>query len=129
MATVGADGTVNGVGIGSASITGALNGFQASATVIVHSPAFTETFGGTNDFLNFGLIGSHWDGLYLKFGDVPGSVPGADGGGITTVLNSQIDDTNGLALSSAQSDWQGTLVGALASNKNLCNDCNKLNLD
>lgn len=108
VATVDTNGIVNGIGIGSASITGALSGFQASATVTVHSPAFTETFTGTNDFLDLGLIGSPWDGLYLNFGDVPGGSPGADGGGVTTILNSQIDNTNGLALSSAQSDWQGT---------------------
>jgi Bacterial Ig-like domain (group 2) len=108
VATVGADGTVNGVGIGSASITGALSGFQASAMMTVHAPAFTDGFTDTNDFLNQGLLGSSWDGLYLKFGDVPGGSPGADGAGLTTALNSQIATANGLQISSLQSDWQGT---------------------
>ena len=108
VATVGADGTVNAVGVGSASITGALSGFQASAMVTVHAPTFTEAFTGTNDFLNQGLLGSTWDGLYLKFGDVPGGSAGADGAGLTTALNSQIATTIGLQISSLQSDWQGT---------------------
>jgi len=106
VATVGTDGTVNGVGIGSASITGALSGFQASAMVTVHAPAFMEAFTGTNDFLNLGLLGSSWDGLYVKFGDVPGGSPGTDGAGLTTALNSRIDTTNGLQVSSVQSDWE-----------------------
>jgi regulation of enolase protein 1 (concanavalin A-like superfamily) len=107
VVTVGTDGTVNGIGIGSASVTGALSGFQASANVTVHTPAFVDKFTAANDFLNTGLIGSRWDGLYLNFGDVPGGSAGVDGSGVATVLNSQIDSTNGLSLSSAQSDWQG----------------------
>ncbi len=108
VATVGADGTVNGMGIGLTSITGAFSGFQASADVTVHSPSLADDFASTNDFLNNGLIGSSWDGLYLKFGDVPGGSSGVDGPGVATAFNSRIDSTNGLSLSSMQSTWEGT---------------------
>jgi hypothetical protein len=108
IASVDSAGAVSGLAVGSATITATLGTFTASNTVVVTGPfAFVDTFTSTNDYVANGVIGSVYDGLFLNFGDVPGGAAGADGQGFTVALNSQMTTTNGLYLSSVQSDWDG----------------------
>jgi hypothetical protein len=108
VANVNLSGTVSGLSVGSSLITATFGSFNPSVTINVGAPTIVDSFSATQDFVANGLLGSTWDGLYLNFGDVPGAVPGGDGNGQTTVMNSQITSTNGLSISSFQSDWQGT---------------------
>ena len=109
VATVSTAGTVSGVASGSTWITGTFGSFSPSNSITVHGPfTFADNFTSTNDYVANGLVGSLYDGLFLNFGDVPGAVAGADGNGSTLTLNSQINTTNGLYMSSVQSDWSGT---------------------
>jgi len=112
-AAVDTGGAVSGIAVGSATITATLGAFTASNTVVVTGPfAFSDNFTSANDYLANGLIGSVYDGLFMKFGDVPGGAVDADGPGFTVAFNSQIFTTNGLYLSSVESDWDG--VGGAA---------------
>jgi hypothetical protein len=108
VASVDSAGAITGVTNGSAIITATLGTFTASNTVVVTGPfAFVDTFSSTNDYVANGLIGSVYDGLFMNFGDVPGGAAGADGPGFTVTLNSQNTTTNGLYMSSVESDWDG----------------------
>ncbi len=108
IASVDSAGAVSGVAVGSATITATLGVLTASNTVVVTGPfAFSDNFTSTNDYVANGLIGSVYDGLFLNFGDVPGGAAGADGPGFTVALNSQTTTTNGLYMSSVESDWDG----------------------
>ena len=107
VANVNAVGVVSGLSTGSATITATFGSFQPSLTVSVHAMAFADDFSTPHDYVASGVAGSPYDGLFLNFGDVPGAVAGNDGAGSTLTLDSQITDTNGLYLSSVQSDWQG----------------------
>jgi hypothetical protein len=102
---VDAVGTVTGVGTGTATITATFGSFSPTTNITVHSPTFIDTFGATNDYVANGLIGTPFDGLFLKFGDVPTGTAGADGPGTTIAMDSQITSTNGLFLNSVQSTW------------------------
>jgi hypothetical protein len=109
IANVNGSGVVSGVASGSATITGNFGNFVVSTNITVHGPfAFADNFSSTHDYVAKGLAGSMYDGLFLNFGDVPGGRAGADGAGSTLTMNSQITDTNGLYISSVQSDWQGS---------------------
>lgn len=108
--SVDVNGTANGVGTGTTSLSVTYGGsFSASTNVTVHGPvAFTDDFSATNDYLANGILSSAWEGLYTKYGDIPGGAPGGDGAGSTTVFDSQITSTNGLTINSVQSTWQGS---------------------
>lgn len=106
IANVDALGTVSGVAIGTATITATFGTFNPSTNITVHSPIFTDAFTAVHDYLTNGLVGTPYDGLYLKLGDVPGAVATGDGPGSTVALDSQITSTNGLYMSSVQSTWQ-----------------------
>ncbi len=103
-------GAVSGVASGSATITATFGTFTPSVVINVTAPfVFRDNFTSTNSYVANGLLGSLYDGLYLNFGDVAGTIAaGADGNGFTVALDSQTTTTNGLYMSSVQSDWQGT---------------------
>jgi len=108
IASVDANGTVSGLASGQVTITGTFGTFTPTVVVNVTAPfAFSDNFTSTNDYVANGLVGSPYDGLFLNFGDVPGTInAGNDGAGFTVTMDSQITDTNGLYLSSVQSDWE-----------------------
>jgi hypothetical protein len=83
VATVDAAGTVSGLANGVATITATFGPYTPATNITVHSPVFTDNFTSTNNFLATGLLGTRYDGLFLKFGDVPSGAAGADGNGST----------------------------------------------
>jgi Bacterial Ig-like domain (group 2) len=109
IASVDSAGAVSGVAVGSTFIVGTLGTLSATNYVTVHGPfAFADNFTSTNNYIADGLVNSMYDGLFLNYGDVPGGRTGGDGAGFSVILNSQITTTNGLYMSSVQSDWQGS---------------------
>lgn len=107
--TVGPDGTANGISAGTAKVTVSFGSFSESVDVTVHSlVGFADDFTAMHDYLNDGVVGSMWDGVFLKYGDVPGGAAGGDGPGSTAALDSQISSTNGLVMNSVASTWQGS---------------------
>ena len=103
--TVAADGTINGVALGTAQVVATYGGFSATNPVTVHVPAYTNNFDTSHNFLA-GLAGSTWDGLFLKGGDIPNasfSPPMAQ----TTVCDANITSNNAITITAANSAWQG----------------------
>jgi hypothetical protein len=107
IASVDAAGTVTGITNGVATITGTFGPFVLNTNITVHTPVFVDGFTSTNNYLANGLVGSMYDGMFLKFGDFPGEFVDATGPGNTIVLDSQVSSTNGLQINSFQTDWQG----------------------
>lgn len=105
--TVDASGTVSAVGNGSATLQGVFGSFTITTNITVHTAVFADNFSETNNYLQTGLIGSGWDGFYLKSGDVPGGTNSANGASSTLNADSQITDTNGIYISSVNSTWAG----------------------
>lgn len=65
------NGVLTGIGIGASDIVATFGGVSGTNTVSVTTPAFTDDFGVTHDYLTNGVAGSKWDGLYIRQGDVP----------------------------------------------------------
>ena len=106
-ANVDLAGNVTGITNGIATITGTFGPFVINTNIAVHTPVFVDGFTSTNSYITNGLVGSMYDGMFLKFGDFPGEFADSTGAGITTALDSQISSTNGLQMNGAQTDWQG----------------------
>ena len=107
IATVDAFGAVSAITNGAVTITGMFGPFTLNTNLTVHTPVFVDGFTSTNSFLTNGLVGSMYDGMFLKYGDFPGQFVDATGPGTTIALDSQISSTNGLTMNSFQTDWQG----------------------
>ena len=74
---------------------------QARAESIINK--FTTPY----DYVANGIIGeTNWDGVYLKFGDIPGGNNGGDVNGNTTVANSTVNP-GFLTVSSSGGTWVG----------------------
>ncbi len=89
-----------------------MRGVSGTNVVTVHNPVFTDNFTLPHDYITNGLIGTDWDGEYLKFGDIPGGAfqtqnQGGDDAGQTFVLNADISNTNILSLEASGSSWEG----------------------
>ena len=103
IASVDTAGVVSGVANGTATITGTFGSYSPTINITVHTPAFTDNFGATQDYVANGLQGSTWDGLFLNYGDVPGANKGNDGvAGQTFQLIAQ---TNALYVQAAGGSW------------------------
>lgn len=97
------NGVMNGLAVGTVTITAGYAGVSGSASVSVHQPVFTDTFGTLHDYIANGLEGSAWDGLFLNYGDVPGPNKGGDGAsGSCSVFHAE---TNVLSIEAAGSSW------------------------
>ena len=103
IASVDTAGVVSGVANGTATITGTFGSYSPTINITVHTPAFTDNFGATQDYVANGLEGSSWDGLFLNYGDVPGANKGTENvAGQTFRL---IAETNVLSLEAAGGSW------------------------
>lgn len=103
------NGTLTGVGVGSALISATYAGVTGSATVTTHAPAFLEEFDSNHDYLGAGVAGSKWDGIYLGAGDVPFQVSGNLGAqpGQTLLCDANVSTTNVLTVRHRQTGWEG----------------------
>lgn len=106
--SVDTSGTISAITNGTATLQGVFGSFTLTTNITVHTPVFADNFSTSHDYLANGLIGSGWDGLYLKSGDVPGGTNSANGAANTLNADAQITDTNGLYISSVNSTWAGT---------------------
>ena len=105
-ATVGTDGTITGVAVGSANIIASYSGLSVTNAVAVHAPAYTDNFGTSHDYLANGLPGTTWNGLYTKGSDVPNASynpPLAH----PTVFDANVTSNNQLSITASFSGWRG----------------------
>ncbi len=99
---------MEGLTNGTANVTATYAGISGTNVVTVHSPAFTDNFNVPHDYVTNGLLGTSWDGEYLKLGDFSGSQIYAGGvAGETLILSADVGNTNSLFLSAAGSSWEG----------------------
>ncbi len=63
---------------------------------------------GSFDYIANGILGdTNWDGIYLRFGDIPGGNNGGDGTGNTTVANANSDVPGTLKVQGTGTSWAG----------------------
>ena len=68
----------------------------------------TNNFTSPFDYVANGIIGdTNWDGMYLRFGDIPGGNIGDDPAGDTEIADSSITYAGYLSLRSSGGDWAG----------------------
>ena len=77
-------------------------GLSAQADTLINN--FTTPF----DYVANGIIGdTNWDGMYLRFGDIPGGNIGDNPAGTTVIADSGITYSGYLSLRSSGGDWAG----------------------
>jgi len=60
------------------------------------------------NYIANGIIGdTHWDGVYLRFGDIPGGNNGGDGNGNTTDANASLEVPGYLTVQGTGTSWAG----------------------
>jgi regulation of enolase protein 1 (concanavalin A-like superfamily) len=103
----GTNGTVTGFAPGSTMIHFSYQGFTNTFPVTVRASSFTENFSVNHDYLNNGVAGSTWDGVYLGGAagfpfQVTGTYPGL-------ILDADANTTlpNSLTVTSRNTDWAG----------------------
>ena len=104
--TIAPDGTITGVAPGTTQVTASYSGLSTTFSVTVHAPAYVDSFSASHDFLNAGLPGSTWNGLYLQGGDIPHASytpPPAN----PTVFDANTSSNDALTITAANSAWQG----------------------
>jgi regulation of enolase protein 1 (concanavalin A-like superfamily) len=104
--TVGSDGTVSGVAVGTAKVTVTYANFSATSTITVHSPAFADSFNNSHNYLANRLPGTTWDGLYLSGTDIPNSTYAPP---LATPIDvdANVSSNDVLTITCANSAWQG----------------------
>jgi hypothetical protein len=84
----------------SAGVLLAALGLSAQAGTLINS--FTTPF----DYVANGIIGdTNWDGMYLRFGDIPGGNIGGNPAGTTAIADSGVTYPGYLSLRSSGGDW------------------------
>jgi len=103
------NGLMNALALGTAQIAVGYAGINTTNNVSVTAPRFTDNFGISQDYVANGLIGSTWDGLFLRFRDIPGGNAGGGGdpAGDTQTLDANVSSNNVLTLLATGSTWQG----------------------
>src|ERR1022692_3872531 len=81
--------------------------FSAFALVVgARGDSLTNNFDVSRDYVANGIIGdTNWDGVYLRFGDIPGGNNGGDGIGNTTVANASVSFSGFLTVQSTATTW------------------------
>jgi regulation of enolase protein 1 (concanavalin A-like superfamily) len=99
-------GVLNGLQVGTAIVSGLYAGFSNGIPVSVTPPRFTDNFTVSQNYLNNGLPGSIWDGIYDRAGDLPGAT---EGGGpiVTTIADANVTSNGVLTVRAAGTDWAG----------------------
>jgi len=106
VVVVGTDGTISGIAPGTAKVTATYANFSTAATITVHSPAFTDSFTNSHNYLANGLPGASWDGLYLNGSDIPNATytpPAAT----TVTFDADLSTNDLLSITCAGSFWKG----------------------
>jgi hypothetical protein len=80
-----ADGVITGYTNGTATVTVTYAGYTETVKVVVRSPSFTDYFTMPHDYLNDGVAGTFYDGVYTSWGDFPDQEPAEQGAGSSTL--------------------------------------------
>lgn len=80
-----ADGVVTGYALGKAEMTVTYAGYTDIVTVVVRPPSYADFFTTPHDYLNDGVGGTFFDGVYTNWGDFPDQEPAEQGTGSSTL--------------------------------------------
>jgi hypothetical protein len=78
-----ADGVITGYTPGKANVTVTYSGYTNTVNVVVRSPSHADNFMTPHDYLNNGVAGTFFDGIYTNFGDIPEQTLAGDGNNAT----------------------------------------------
>jgi hypothetical protein len=102
-----ADGVLTGFTNGTAVVTVTYAGYSNNVTVVVRSPSHTDYFTTPHDYLNEGVAGTFFDGIYTNYGDIPEqSPPTAGSGGSTIDADAGITTAGMLTITNGYSGWE-----------------------
>jgi hypothetical protein len=102
-----ADGVLTGYTNGVAEVTVTYAGYSNNVNVTVRSPSHTDYFTTPHDYLNDGVAGTFFDGIYTNFGDIPEqSPPTAGGGGSTLDADAGMTTPGMLTITNGYSGWE-----------------------
>jgi hypothetical protein len=101
-----ADGALTGLTNGTTKITVIYSGFTNVVNVTVRPPSFIDNFGTSHDYLNNGVAGTPYDGVYLKNGDVPESTFNGLGTGLTLGADANVGAPNILSVTNQNGQWE-----------------------
>jgi hypothetical protein len=107
------DGILTGVGLGTATVTVIYSGFTNVANVTVRPAIFNDNFNVSHDYLNNGVTGTPWDGVYKQAGvnEVPDSPYVVGAGAGTTVADANISSNNVLTITASGDGWENDVTG------------------
>jgi hypothetical protein len=102
-----ADGVITGYTNGAALVTVTYSGFTNIVNVVVRSPSHTDYFTTPHDYLNNGVAGTFFDGIYTNYGDMPEqSPPTAGTGGVTLDADAGMTTAGMLTITNGYSGWE-----------------------
>ena len=78
-----ADGVITGYTPGTAAVAVTYAGYSNTVNVVVRSPSHTDDFTTPHDYLNDGVAGTFFDGIYTNYGDIPEQSLDGDGNNAT----------------------------------------------
>jgi hypothetical protein len=104
-----ADGVITGYTNGTAKVTVTYAGYTNTVNVVVRSPSHTDYFTTPHDYLNDGVAGTFFDGIYTNFGDIPEQTLAGDGNGATDAtlaLDAGITTAGMLTITNYGGGWE-----------------------
>lgn len=113
------NGILSGIAAGSSQIIATYGGVSGTNTVSVVTPAFTDDFSVTHDYVTNGVAGSKWDGGYFRPGDLPG---GNNAPFNTVVAGANGVTNNALVIRANNTVWAGTDNNGVFLFKNVAGD-------
>ncbi len=120
--TILVTGTIlQGLQPGTATISATYAGFTGQVVVPVTPFRYSDNFSAPVNYLQNGLPGSSWDGLFDQPGDVIGGNAGA-GPVTSTAIDADITATNTLTVTVAGGDWSGRSDDGFLLFKNVTGD-------
>jgi hypothetical protein len=102
-----ADGVLTGFVNGTATVTATYSGYTNTVNVVVRSPSHMDDFTTPHDYLNDGVAGTFFDGIYTNYGDLPDQEPPTAGsGGSTLDADAGITTAGMLTITNGFSGWE-----------------------
>jgi hypothetical protein len=102
------NGAITGLKAGTSLLTVSYQGVAGTNTVAVHAPAFSDNFAIPHNYLSSGLPGTGWEGIYLNYGDHPGTALDGDGKAATLDCDADLSTNNMLTVQAKSTTWAGT---------------------
>jgi hypothetical protein len=109
------NGILSGMSLGSTTVTNIYKGFTNLIGAVVRSPVFTDAFTNAHDYLNNGVAGTPYDGMYnpnaVTGVEIPESLYVPLAGSGATVADADISTNGMMTITGAGDGWENTASG------------------